>query len=99
MEPLAFVGDELTATGYRLAGARVYTPSPDEVLEALRDARARAAVVLIAAPLAALLPARLLDEALASAAPLALVVDDLRGGMPPPDLEAAMRRALGVEGA
>lgn len=99
MLPLAFIGDELTATGFRLAGARVYVPPPGGVRAAFDAARAEASVVLLTAALAAELPAPLLEEALGATAPLTLVVDDLLGAAPPPDLEAAMRRALGVETA
>jgi vacuolar-type H+-ATPase subunit F/Vma7 len=99
MQPLAFIGDEVTATGFRLAGARVYVPepAPDAVREALEAARAEAAVVLVTAALAGELPPPLLEEALGATAPLTLVVDDLLGEAAPPDLESAMRRALGVE--
>jgi vacuolar-type H+-ATPase subunit F/Vma7 len=99
MLPLAFVGDELTATGFRLAGARVHVPPPGEVREAFEAARSEASVVLVTAACAAELPAALLEEALGAIAPLTLVVDDLAGAAAPPDLEAAMRRALGVEPA
>ena len=40
-----------------------------------------------------------LEEALRSFDPLVLVVDDILGREAPPDLERAMRRALGVEAA
>ena len=101
MLPLAFIGDEVTATGFRLAGARVHVPepTPDAVREAFEAARAEASVVLVTAGLARELPPALLEEALATTAPLTLVVDDLLGDGVPPDLEAAMRRALGVETA
>lgn len=99
MLPLAFIGDEVTASGFRLAGARVHVPgpSPDAVRAAFEAARAEASVVLVTAALAPLLPPALLEEALAATAPLTLVVDDLLGEAAPPDLESAMRRALGVE--
>lgn len=97
MEPLAFIGDEVSATGFRLAGARVHVPPPGGVREAFDAARGEAAVVLVTAALAAELPPALLEEALGAIAPLVLVVDDLLGTAAPPDLEAAMRRALGVE--
>ena len=99
MLPLAFIGDEVTATGFRLAGARVFIPAPGEVREALEAARSGASVVLVTAGLARELPPALLEEALGAVAPLTLVVDDLAGDVAPPDLEAAMRRALGVETA
>jgi vacuolar-type H+-ATPase subunit F/Vma7 len=98
MDAVAFIGDELTATGFRLAGARVYVPAPGEVREAFDAARSSASVVLVTATTAAELPPPVLEAALAATAPLTLVVEDLLGEAPPPDLEAQMRRALGVEG-
>lgn len=99
MLPLAFIGDEVTATGFRLAGARVFIPAPGEGREAFEAARDEASVVLVTARLARELPPAYLEEALGAIAPLTLVVDDLAGDVAPPDLEAAMRRALGVETA
>jgi len=99
MDGVAFIGDELTATGFRLAGARPFIVSPDGAAEALAAARESASLVLIAPSQAAAVPAVELEEALTSFAPLTLVVDEILGREAPPDLEQLMRRALGVEAA
>ena len=98
MHDLAFIGDELTATGFRLEGARTWLSPPGEARECFEAARAAAAVVLLTPQAAAALPADVLEKALAEAAPLTLVVEDLLASAAPPDLEALMRGALGVEG-
>jgi vacuolar-type H+-ATPase subunit F/Vma7 len=96
---VAFIGDELTATGYRLAGARAWIVPPEEAGEALRVAREEAGLVLIAPAHARHVPGDELEEALRSFTPLVLVVDDILEREAPPDLERAMRGALGVEAA
>lgn len=97
MEGVAFIGDELTATGYRLAGATAYIVAPGEAAEALQAARESVALVLIAPAHARAIPAAELDAALTAFRPLTLVVDDILEREAPPDIEQAMRRALGVE--
>jgi vacuolar-type H+-ATPase subunit F/Vma7 len=94
---LLFIGDELSAAGYRLAGARVLSPEPAALAAAFAGARNEAALVLISAQYAALLPRALLDEALLAQTPLTVVVPDVRGQVPPPDLERRLRASLGVE--
>ena len=97
MPAVAFIGDELTATGYRLAGARVWIVPPEEAAEALQAAREEASLVLLAPGHARHVPGDELEDALRSFAPLVLVVDDILEHESPPDLERAMRSALGVE--
>lgn len=91
-----FVGDELSASGYRLAGARVWIAEPAGVVEAFEQARTACRVVLITTDLAARLPARVLGRARASVEPLVLVVPGAAGA-DMPDLAEAARRQLGIE--
>ena len=99
MEGVAFIGDELTAAGYRLAGATTYVVPPGEATHALADARAQAELVLVAAAQARGIDPAALAAALAATRPLTLVVDDVLERDAPPDIEQLMRRALGVEAA
>jgi vacuolar-type H+-ATPase subunit F/Vma7 len=99
VEGVVFIGDELTATGYRLAGAQVLVVPPERAAAALREARVSAALVLLAPAHARAVPAAELDAALRSFRPLTLPVDDILGEDVPPDLERVVRRALGVEAA
>lgn len=92
-----FIGDRLTATGFRLAGARPLLTVPHEVLAVFREALQGDAPVLITAPLAAHLPPALLDTAVAAAAPPVTVVPAAGDGEAPPDVARRVRRALGVE--
>ena len=93
---LAVIADELTAAGWRLAGAHVHTPELSAVSECLRTASPEADVVLITAALASGVPASQLEEALLALQPLLLVIADVRHEREPPDLESLVRRAFGV---
>lgn len=93
-----FIGDEVTAAGYRLAGARIYTPAPDGVIGILHQARSEAPLILITAEYAAQVPAAILNAALAAPRPPLIIVPDVRGAVPLPDLAARIRAQLGIGG-
>lgn len=93
---LAVIADEISALGWRLAGAQVHLPESTRVADSLRAALRSADLVLITAQLAAQLPASQLDQALHALAPLVLVIPDVRERAEPADLERLVRRALGV---
>jgi vacuolar-type H+-ATPase subunit F/Vma7 len=97
MKGVVFVGGEIGAAGFRLAGWPSLVPAPGEESAALERARAVASLVLIEASSARAVPAALLGEALAASAPLVLVVPDFRTGAEPPELARAVRMQLGLE--
>ncbi|MBF0190746.1 MAG: Vacuolar H+transporting two-sector ATPase F subunit [Magnetococcales bacterium] len=98
MSAPVFIGDEVSAAGWRLAGVRVIIPEPGQealaVTRVLDDTKSELA--LLAAPCARLLPALLLERFLTSVTPLTLVVPDARGLAQPPDLAARVRGRLGM---
>ncbi len=94
-----YIGDEVSAAGFRLAGASVVVPFPGSEAAALATARANASIVLIAADVAARISPRELALARAALAPLTLIVPDLRGEMAMPDVAARLRAQLGLEEA
>ncbi|HKL62379.1 MAG TPA: V-type ATP synthase subunit F [Woeseiaceae bacterium] len=91
-----FIGDEVTGTGYRLAGLRTVTADADSAADALAAAREEAALVLIGAGSAAGIDAGELERVQRAGAPPVLVVPDAQGGEPP-DLAATINRAFGLE--
>ena len=97
MSSLVFIGDEVAAAGWRLAGvdARVAVPGTEgEVLaRSLDDAR----LVLVAVEAAARIPEAQLRAALRRLTPITVVVPDLREAVPYPDVAARMKRQLGIE--
>ena len=93
---LAYVGDAVDAAGFRLAGARVFTPAAGEEAAALAHARDIAQVVLLSRDVAAALPRGELEAALAALQPLAVIVPD-GGEISPLDPAERVRAQLGLE--
>lgn len=99
MDAPIFIGDEWTAAGWRLAGARVETPPP--TTDAVADAFERACadgppLVLISAGLASLLDAQRLARARATLDPPVLVVGEATGRHRPDDVAGDIRERMGV---
>jgi vacuolar-type H+-ATPase subunit F/Vma7 len=97
MGAAVFIGDELTAAGFRLAGVETVVPQPEDAGEALRNARKHAALVIVTADFARHVPADQLEAALIAEAPAVAVIPDVRMRADPPDLARKLRRALGIE--
>jgi len=99
MSAPVFIGDEWTATGWRLAGVRVMVPKPeaDPVSAVFEDAcRASPALVLVSARFARLLdPARLM-EARRKLDPPVLVIGDAAGSYRSDDVAGEIRDRMGV---
>ncbi len=92
-----YLGDEVGAAGWRMAGAGVSTPARRDATAALDAARAQASLVLISAALVPAIGADALQRALAAPTPLLLVVPDLHAEVPLPDLATRLRTQLGLE--
>lgn len=92
-----YLGDELGATGYRLAGAECFVISSDDELEArLASALTHAPLVLLGAAVAQHLPAERLQSLLRGTHPLVTVVPDFSSRAVPPDLSGWLRGQLGM---
>jgi vacuolar-type H+-ATPase subunit F/Vma7 len=92
-----YVGDEVSATGFRLAGLDVRVPESGEETRTLASARTDAPLVLVSAAVASRLAPSALSAALAALSPLMLIVPDLDGTTELPDLAARLRRQLGLD--
>jgi len=97
MNAAVFIGDELTAAGFRLTGIATVVLEPDAAGEALRAARKQAALVIMTADLARRVPADELEAAQIAEAPMVAVVPDVLFRTAVPDLARRLRRALGIE--
>jgi vacuolar-type H+-ATPase subunit F/Vma7 len=93
----AYLGDEVSAAGFRLAGLSVRVPHRGDESTALSSARAEAPLVLVSAAVAARVAEGELRAALAALTPLVLIVPDTDGGTPVPDLALRLRKLLGLE--
>lgn len=97
MSAPVFLGDEVSAAAYRLAGARTRVPSPEEMSAALQWACSESELVLITADYARYLPSDELAQAQIQGETLVLLVPDVCGRAPLPDLAQQLRSRLGVE--
>lgn len=93
---LAYIGDAVDAAGFRLAGARVFSPAPGEEAAALAQARSVAQVVLLSAQVAAALPRSELEDAQTALQPLVAIVP-AGGEISSCDPAERVRSQLGLE--
>jgi len=94
-EPV-YIGDAVSAAGYRLAGLRVQVPDTADLLSQIERACTDAPLVLLGADLAGQLPVADLDRLLSRVTPAVVVVPDVRGQVALPDLAKRLRQQLGV---
>lgn len=98
MARIVYIGDEVTAAGFRLAGLDTRVAGPDEAGDTLRQAVVDDAdCILLSGQLAQHLPTASLDEALIASEPLLALVPDIRGEGAPPDIARQVRNALGID--
>ena len=96
MTVCAFIGDELSAAGFRLAGVDVHVPAARQAADLFRRLLGESQLILITAEVADWLPEDLLARALRVGRPLILTIPDVRGQVQPPDLSSLLRRQLGM---
>ena len=96
MSVAEFIGDEVSAAGYRLAGIETRIADSATVLAAVRQACERASLVLVGSSAVAGMHSAELDELLASRAPPVLVVPDTQGLYEVPDIAARIYKQLGM---
>ncbi len=95
-ERCVFIGDEVSAAGFRLAGMTCHSPAPEQVTALFQHVRGEAGLILITAEYAGHVPEGLLAEAQREQRPLLLVMADIRGRVPPVDIVSALKRQLGL---
>ena len=91
-----YIGDAVSAAGFRLAGLRIHVPDTTELVMQIEQAATDAPLVLLGADLAAQLPVTELDRLLSAVTPAVVVVPDVRGQADLPDLANRLRQQLGV---
>jgi len=92
----AFIGDELTGAGFRLAGARVHSPPAAEIGQLFRQLGRECELLILTAEAAAQVPDTLMRQTTAAGKPLLLVVPDAAERRQPEDLAALLRSKLGM---
>ncbi len=93
-----FIGDDISAAGFRLSGTRIRSPLPEELAQTLAWANQEASLIMISAGYAALLPPAQLQVYLTQETPLFVVIPDIRSPVDASHLTAALRSQLGVLG-
>jgi vacuolar-type H+-ATPase subunit F/Vma7 len=96
-----YIGDEISAAGWRLAGVRVSVPEPGSETAALASALTlapgAAPLVLVSAAVAVRIDAAALATAAGALSPLVLVLPDPQGEVSLPGLAGRLRTQLGLE--
>ncbi len=98
-DPLVYLGDEVSAAGWRLVGLRTVVPAAGRETAALADACDGTRLVLLSAAVAARIEPETLRRARAAPAPLLLVLPDPQGEVAAPDLIGRLRTQLGLDAA
>ena len=96
---IAFLGDPLTAAGFRLAGVEVHAPPEAGLARRFEDLCSTAAFVILTSEIANRLPAELIGSARAAVSPLIVIVPAASEAAAPRDLERRVARVLGVAAA
>lgn len=91
-----FIGDEVTAAGFRLAGVRIRTPEADELARIIDWANNNTSLIFITAEYAAALGQDQQHKLLSQQDPPVVVIPDIRSNTPVQDLATQLRAQLGV---
>ncbi len=97
MAGAAFIGDELTGVGFRLAGLHTHAPEPEQLAGLFQQLLAEASFVIVTQEVADRLPPAQLRDAVALARPPVAIVPAAVSAAPGPDLEREVRITLGME--
>ena len=96
MSVAEFVGDEISAAGYRLCGIDVHIADRHNALSLIKQACESASLVLVSSSTAQYLAASQLEALMESITPSVLVVPDIDGRQAVPDIATLIHRQLGM---
>ena len=96
MKVPVFIGDEVTAAGFRLAGVRIRTPLADELPAVLSWAGKNTSLILISAEFFGWLDQAAQLQLASQLDPPVAVVPDIQLKVPVADLATQLRSRLGV---
>jgi len=91
-----FIGDAVSAAGYRLCGIETRVADHSNALKLINRACDRAEMVLVSSSMLPYLRAAELDELLARTRPPVLIVPDVRGLHDVPDIASRINKQLGL---
>ena len=91
-----YIGDEVSAAGYRLCGVHAHLVEGQNAISLIRQACERASLVLVGSSVVQHLTATEVDSMLASISPPVLIVPDFSGGHVVPDIASRIHKQLGM---
>lgn len=91
-----FIGDEISATGYRLAGIDVQIPRTEDVSQLLQKVAASASLIIITAEYMSKLSKNEQQRYLTQEDPVVVVVPDIRAQIPLENIAVKLRKQLGL---
>ena len=91
-----FIGDEVSAAGFRLAGVRIRTPLTEELPAVISWASQNTSLILITAEYLAKLDSQAQQQLVSQLEPPVAVIPDISGHTPVADLATQLRAQLGV---
>ena len=92
-----YIGDEVSSTGFRLAGLRVRVPAAGEWRQELEWAMEQTQLVLISSAVASEISGLELDDYLSRLSPAVVIVPDVHGNTSMMDLSTRLRKQLGMQ--
>jgi vacuolar-type H+-ATPase subunit F/Vma7 len=96
MAKLVFIGDEISAAGWALAGMDVITPPVGSEERTVKEALSNTELLIITTQIAQNITPALLEKILTSTSVLTHVVGNMQNQLPQPDYEAQLRAKLGL---
>jgi vacuolar-type H+-ATPase subunit F/Vma7 len=95
---VVYIGDEVTAAGFRLSGLEARAAEPSEAADVLQRAvDGGVELILLSGALVEHVPPRLHATLLTATTPLVAIVADVAGQCGPPDIAREVRDTLGIE--
>jgi vacuolar-type H+-ATPase subunit F/Vma7 len=91
-----FIGDEVSAAGYRLSGIESHTADRSNALLLIKQACERSSLVLVSSSVVQFLQSYELDDLLVNIEPPVLIVPDIQGLHEVPDIESRIHQQLGL---
>ena len=91
-----FIGDEVTAAGFRLAGVRIRTPKPEDLMQVISWASDNTSLIMITPEYLAFISTEARAKLLSQVTPPTVVIPDINANYPVEDLARQLKTQLGV---
>jgi len=96
MSVAEFIGDEVSAAGYRLCGIDVHIANSSNALSLIRKSCERASLVLVGSSISQYIHRTELDQLLSNIQPPVFIVPDVCGLQDVPDIASRINKQLGM---